>query len=339
MSTRIYPVEPKHYIDGRPGAGYRLDLKDEGVVFEHGPGPDRCDYLGAREASAFEYKGKYYLHYDGAGPNGWVACLATSTDLRHWDRRGPVLPLGDKGTIDSGSASSPWVYNDGKKWHMFYVATPTTTPGPDFVPALPYYTCKAESNSPSGPWRKRYDIIPFRTVAGTHYSITASPGPVIKHNGEYMMFFSTTCATERTPYVRTLSIARTKNLDGAWAVDPKPMVPIEEQVENASVYFEKKSSTWFLFTNHIGIDEQGGEYTDAIWVYWTKDINHWDASHKAIVLDGANCQWANECIGMPSVLVVKNRLALLYDAAPGRSKSHMRRNIGLAWLELPLTTP
>jgi hypothetical protein len=28
------------------------------------------------------------MHYDGAGPKGWLACLATSTDLAHWAKKG-----------------------------------------------------------------------------------------------------------------------------------------------------------------------------------------------------------------------------------------------------------
>jgi len=52
------------------------------------------------------------------------------------------------------------------------------------------------------------------------------------------------------------------------------MVPIEEQIENSSLYYEESIKTWFLFTNQIGIDR--GEYTDAIWVYWSKDPNRWD---------------------------------------------------------------
>jgi hypothetical protein len=34
-----------------------------------------------------------------------------------------------------------------------------------------------------------------------------------------------------------------------------------------------------------------------------------------------------------------DRLAVLYDAPGGNSKSHMNRDLGLAWLELPLTPP
>jgi hypothetical protein len=39
---------------------------------------------------------------------------------------------------------------------------------------------------------------------------------------------------------------------------------------------------------------------------------------------------------MPTVIKVGNRLALLYDGVEGNSTSHMQRNIGLAWMELPL---
>ena len=116
-----------------------------------------------------------------------------------------------------------------------------------------------------------------------------------------------------------------------------PIVPIEEQIENSTLYYEKSNRTWFLFTNHIGIDR--GEYTDAIWVYWSKDLNHWDPANKAIVLDGRNCTWSKKCIGLPSVVQVGNRLAVFYDAPGGDSTSHMKRDVGLAWLDLPLAVP
>jgi len=115
------------------------------------------------------------------------------------------------------------------------------------------------------------------------------------------------------------------------------IVPPKEQIENSSLYFEPANQTWFLFTNHIGLE--GHEYTDAVWVYWTKDLNRWNADDKAVVLDGGNCTWSRTCIGLPSVVKVGNRLAILYDAPGGDSKGHMRRDVGLAWLELPLLPP
>lgn len=323
------------YADGRSRAVLRLDAHDQGVVLAYGDGPDECDKLGAREAILFESDGTYYLHYDGAGPRGWVACLSTSTDLTHWTKRGPILDFGAPGEPDSACACSPWVYFDGRVWHMFYVATNLATPAPDYVPAVPYLTCKAKSSSPSGPWTKQKDVVPFRPQPGTYYSDTASAGEVVKHGDEYLMFFA---AATGPPFRRTLGIARTRDLDAAWEVDPQPIVPLDEQIENSSLYFEPANQTWFLFTNHVGVDARG-EYTDAIWVYWSRDLNHWDPQRKAVVLDGHNCTWSTDCIGMPTVKRVGERLALLYDAPGGTKVDHTRRSIGLAWLTLPLVPP
>ena len=328
------------YADGRPSAHYRLEAKDQGVVLRHGDGPSRCDYLGARDIWVWEHKGNYFMHYDGAGPKGWLACLATSKDAQHWNAKGAVLDFGPADSNDSASASYGTTFLDGNRWHMFYLGTPHTTPAPDYIPGFPYLTMKAESATPTGPWNKRYDVTPFSVKAGTYYSATGSPGHIIQRGDEYLMFFS---ASTANPILRTLSIARTRSLDGAWTPDLSPLVPLTEQVENSSLYFEKKNRTWFLFTNHIGIKD-GLEYTDAIWVYWSKDLNKWDPAHKAVVLDPRNCGWSKHIIGLPSVVRAGKRLAVFYDGntaaqiQPG-VKSHMDRDIGLAWLDLPLVPP
>lgn len=322
---------PSRYPDARPETTLRMDAEDEGVVLKHGDGPNACDSLGAREAIVFEWKGTYYLHYDGAGPTGWLACLATSKDLVHWTKHGPILKLGAPGEDDSATATAPWVFFDGKEWHMYYMGSPNATPPPDRIPAFPYLTLKAKGASPDGPWTKEPGNVPFRVKPGSYYAETASPGQVIQQGDEYLMFFSASMP-------RTLGIARTRNLDGPWAIDPAPILPRAEQIENTSLYFEPTNKTWFLFTNHIGLDRRG-EYTDSIWVYWSKSLQQWDPANKAVVLDGKNCQWSRDCIGMPSVVKVGRRLAVLYDAPGGTSVSHMGRDIGLAWLDLPLHPP
>jgi predicted GH43/DUF377 family glycosyl hydrolase len=308
-----------------------MDAQDQGVVLKHGGGPGQCDAFGAREALIFEEHGIYHLFYDGEGPEGWLACLATSRDMRVWEKKGPVFELGKPGENDSAAACSPWVVFDGKEWHMFYLGTPHSSGGRDKVPSFPYLTLKAKSGSLNGPWAKQPDVIPFRTMQGTYYAETASPGHIVRRGDEYLMFFSASMK-------RTLGIARTKNLNGPWTIDLQPILPPEEQIENSSLYFEPDCQTWFLFTNHIGLDA-GGEYTDAVWAYWSKDLNTWDAKNKAVVLDGHNCAWSKKCFGMPSVAVVGKRLCIFYDAPGGDSTSHMRRDIGLAWLPLPLVPP
>ncbi|MEI2726951.1 MAG: hypothetical protein V9H26_26640 [Verrucomicrobiota bacterium] len=325
------------YPDGRPAAKYRLEAQDQGPVLCHGDGPGQCDYLGARDVWVWEDGGRYFMHYDGAGTNGWLACLATSKDLVHWTKLGPALPLGSAGTDDSASASYGVTYREGKNWHLFYLGTPHTTPAPDYVPAFPYLTLKARAAAPTGPWVKQPDVLPFRTQAGTYYSATASPGHVIEHDGGWLMFFS---ASTSDPILRTLGIARTRSLNDTWRIDTEPIVPAAEQVENSSLHYEPKSRTWWLFTNHVGL-RAGLEYTDAIWVYWTTDLNHWNPEHKAVVLDERNCKWSRHIIGLPSVVKVGKRLAIFYDGnvaeqMPPGVKSHMNRDVGLAWLELPL---
>jgi len=325
------------YQDGRPQATLRMDATDYGVVLRHGDGPSECDKLGARDVWVFEAVGTYYLHYDAAGPTGWLCALATSRDLIHWKKRGPILSLGQPGADDSKSASYGVTYFDGHEWQMFYLGTPNTSPAPDRVPSFPYLTMKARSSSPQGPWQKEAEVVPFRPKPGTYYSTTASPGYVVQHNGEYLQFFSASVLESSPPrrIKRTIGIARTKNLHGTWIVDREPVVPLEEQIENTSLYYQKENRTWYLFTNHVGIKNRR-EYTDAVWVYWTKDLNKWDRTQKAVVLDSRNCKWSPNIVGLPSVVRVGNRLALFYDGLEGAQISHMGRDVGLAFLSLPL---
>lgn len=351
------------YPDNRSSAVDHLAITDHGVVLHHGNGPDTCDIHGAREPVVYEEEGVFHLFYDGAGPKGWRACLATSRDLIHWEKKGPILELGAVGTPDMAAATAPWVIHDGSKWQMFYLGTPNASPAPDFVPAFPYLTLRASAQRLAGPWTKDYTSTPFSPKPGTWYSLITSPGYIIQHNGEFLQYFSGCCdqrpedierdggrsrtiyvdGTSRTIIKRTLGLARTKTLDSAWTIEEEPIVPLAEQVENSSLYYEPANGFWFLFTNHVGCTARGedgiDEFTDAIWVYWTRDPLRWDAGQKAVVLDGSSCRWSTRCVGMPSVVPYHGRLAVFYDAPGNESTSHMGRNIGLAWLELPLHPP
>lgn len=321
--------------DGRAVATLRMEARDAGIVLRSGNGPGRCDELGARDVWVWEHSGRYYMHYDGAGPTGWLACLAESRDLLHWTKRGPALGLGAPGSADGGSASYGITVRASDGWHMFYLGTPNTSPAPDRVPAFPYLVMKATGPSPTGPWRKRPEVVPFRPQPG-YTEVTASPGHVIRRGDEWWMYFS---AAGGSPVLRTLALARTRDLNGPWTVPDAPILPRQEQIENSAIYYEPANGMWFLFTNHVGIT-RGVEHTDAVWVYWSRDPARWDPAQKAIVLDGRNCGWSKTTIGLPSVVRVGKRLALFYDGCedPG-DLGHMRRHIGLAWLNLPLKPP
>jgi len=326
--TGLVVVEnPVSYLDGRPYPSYRLNAVDQGMFLEYGKGPNQCDTMNAREALINYVDGTYYLYYDGAGAKGWVSCLAVSKDLKTWERKGPLLDFGPGGA-DSAAACSPWIIKDDNNlWHMYYLGTPNTTGGVEKIPIAPYLALHATSKSPAGPWTKQYNPVPFSTKEGTYYSMSAYPGHILKQGNEYMMFFG--CADAKVR--RTISIARTKDLNGEWTLDPTPALPVTENLENTSVYYEPTSRIWFLFTNHIG-----DLCPDAVWVYWTKDLNVWNPACKAIVLDGSNCTWSHKCIGMPSVVPVGDKLYVFYDAPGGDSTNEMRRNVGKATLQLPL---
>ncbi len=339
--VRVYTNSLPKGFD-RPSAYYRLDAVDQGRILRHGDGPNGCDALMMREAIVYESDGIYHLYYDACGSmSGYGApCLATSRDLAHWDLKGPALQIGSPGQPDSAGVASPWFYHDGREWHMFYIGCPNRGPAGMECFGNPYLTLKARSASLAGPWTKQYEVIPLRPQPDTYYSVNASPGHIVKSGDDYLMFFSPqTIACGGM--LRSLAIARTRDLNGPWTVDPAPIVPMTEQIENSSLYYEKANGTWFLFTNHIGCSavSEGWDYTDAVWVYWSKDLNHWDPRHKAVVLDGKNCTWSSENIGMPSVVKVGNRLAMFYDAREGTEISHVHRDIGLAWLALPLIPP
>lgn len=335
LNPRITLAQTSSYLDGRPAATKRIKCTDEGIVLRYGDGPDSCDSYGAREAVLNKQGDKYYLFYDGAGKDGWRACLAESNDLKTWVKKGAILSLGKSGSDDAKSASSPWVIRENGVWHMFYLGTPNTSPAPDRIPAFPYLTMKARSKSLEGPWIKQYDVHPFPVDSNSFFTVTSSPGFIVKDHGEYLQFFSGAKLVNGDTK-RTLGLAHTKDLNKTWTIAPAPLFPSEEQIENSSLYYDQKTKTWYLFTNHIGITKENGEYTDAIWVFWSKDIRHWNEQDKAVVLDKENCTWAKGAIGMPAVISVEGRLALLYDGVEGNSTSHMHRNIGLAWIELPI---
>jgi|TARA_B110000483_G_scaffold217025_1_gene269086 hypothetical protein len=111
----------------------------------------------------YEDKGTYYMHYDAAGPTGWLCSLATSKDMLKWEKKGPILDLGQPGESDSKGACYGVTYKDGNQWHMFYLGTPNVTPAPNLIPSFPYLTMKAKGKGPAGPWIKQK---PGRPVDG-----------------------------------------------------------------------------------------------------------------------------------------------------------------------------
>lgn len=345
-----------------------LHLTDRGIVLSPDlPGGEHYAYDGGgvREASVVLHQNTYYLSYDGAMPGAtprsyWNACLAESCDLLHWKKLGPRLlaselrhPGGKPEQFrDLKSASSPWFYFDKDLWHIYYLGADHCNP--EGVPGFCYSTMYAQAKTLTGEWVKRSDLpgrgaeVCFPTGrTGSWDDATASPGQVLENplyspgNGEYryLMFYSGSCSPVTK---RSLGIARTNHLSvtdnfdrregNFWVKDPDPILSPDEDIENSSVFYEEESGLYWLFTNHI----YNNQYTDAVWVYWSKNINRWKESDKAVVVDAAVSSWAKGAIGMPSVVRRGDTLALLYDGVAGDGTGHLGRQIGLCEIALPI---
>ena len=349
----------------------RLNAVDQGIVLSPDPVGGAVytyDGGGIREAIINKVNDSYYMFYDGAGPNGglWRACLATSTDLVHWTKLGAMLKPGIEEHPSSSnveykdwtSATSPWVYNDNGLWYMYYLGSDTENDG---IPGFGYNTLLAKSSSISGPWTKlnsetgKSKYVSFITKPNTWLNLTTSPGHVMQNpkwsgegdmvNKKYLQFISGSGNGDGTVR-RSIGIARTNDLGTAdaynalnpnfWSIDANPIVPATEDIENSSIYYEPANGYYFLFTNHIF----NNAYTNAVWVYWTKDIDHWNVNDKAVVVDINNNSWAKGAIGMPTVVQKdSSTLALVFDGCVGTSTSHLNREIGLVYLSLPLQIP
>jgi len=120
---------------------------------------------------------------------------------------------------------------------MFYLGSPNASPAPDYIPMFPYLTLKAEADSPRGPWRKCYDITPWRSEPGADHRTW---------RGVLQSFSASVNRDFGRGFIeckRTLGIARTKDLDGPWSLDPEPLAPLDDQIENSDLYYEEANGT------------------------------------------------------------------------------------------------
>ncbi|MGS1033099.1 hypothetical protein [Burkholderia glumae] len=340
VGAQIVPSQPIRYADNRPSTYYRLPANDYGVVLPHGTAPGGIDAQGARDVFVYQSGATYYMTYDGSGGPSWNTVLATSDNLTAWTVHGNIMPLGAAGSPDSDCVCYGQTFFDGSQWRMYYTTSASQSSSP-VVPLAPYKAMLAKAPSPTGPWSKGTDVL-IATQSGTYYADTASPGSIVSYQGQNLQFFSAGQIVNGQ-MMRTIGIARASSLDGPWTPDAQPVLPPTEQIENAAVWFQQSTGTYFMFVDHVGLNG-GAEIGDAAWVYWTKDPSHWSASNKAVVMDGQTSNWSKNVIGIPSVVQVGDRLALFYDGDKSVTlraglDGNLHRDIGLAWINLPINTP
>lgn len=92
------------------------NVQDEPVMV---PGPGQYDKDLIAWNQVIKYKGRYYVYYHGSarsGPNKgkWCTCVATSTDLLHWEKypRNPIQPIAQ-------NKSSGILVQDGKRFRLY----------------------------------------------------------------------------------------------------------------------------------------------------------------------------------------------------------------------------
>jgi predicted GH43/DUF377 family glycosyl hydrolase len=338
--AQIVPTQPVVYSDGRVSTSLRLPATDYGIVLPYGTAPDGADAVGARDVFVYQAGSTYYMTYDGAPQTGsWNTVLASSTDLTAWTVHGNIMPLGNVGDPDSNCVCYGTTYFDGSLYHMYYTTSTSGSTSPP-VPYPNYQTMSASAPTPQGPWAKG-GALTFDASANGKDGIT--PGQLVTYNGQYLQFVSTGTKQANESWARTIGIARAASPSGPWTLDTAPALPPSEQLENAVVWYQQSTGTWFLFANHVGI-KNGIEIDDADWVYWSQDPTHWDTANKAVVMDSTASSWSKNVIGIPSVIQIGDRLALLYDGdrSPAQRtglEGNLNRDVGLAWIQLPIKAP
>jgi beta-1,2-mannosidase len=101
--------------------GLHFDVRPEPVlspetVYETGG--------GIEDPRIVQIKGTYYLTYTGYDLRAAQLCLATSTDLIHWQRKGVILPA-YRGTWNTQWTKSGAIVSEkiNGKWWMYYLGT------------------------------------------------------------------------------------------------------------------------------------------------------------------------------------------------------------------------
>jgi len=101
--------------------GVHFNVRSEPVL---SPEADYEKAGGVEDPRVVEIQGTYYLTYTGYDLHSAQLCLATSTDLIHWERKGVIMPA-YRGTWNTQWTKSGAIVPEkiNGKWWMYYLGT------------------------------------------------------------------------------------------------------------------------------------------------------------------------------------------------------------------------
>ena len=145
--------------------GAHFVRRDEPVLV---PSADYEKDGGVEDPRLVQFGGTYYLTYTGYNKKDAQLCLATSTDLIHWERKGVILPA-YKGNWNVKWTKSGAIVPEkigGKYWMYFLGTTPDNKDQMGLASSTDLLHWTEETKAP---------VLPVRT--GQFDSRVAEPGP------------------------------------------------------------------------------------------------------------------------------------------------------------------
>jgi predicted GH43/DUF377 family glycosyl hydrolase len=136
---------------------------------------------GVEDPRLVKFGDRYYLTYTGYNTKDAQLCLATSTDLIHWDRKGVILPA-YKGNWNTGWTKSGAIVPekiDGKYW-MYFLGT---TPDKNDQTGLAYSTDLVHWTEAT-----KTPVLPRRPGQFDSRVVEPGPAPILTPNGIALIY-------------------------------------------------------------------------------------------------------------------------------------------------------
>ena len=199
-----------------------------------------------------EHNNTYYMFYTGVNQTVTQAiCLATSTDLNHWERyeKNPVITTGKWGKWDSNEWSDcrdPVVLKDGKTFYLYYTAMHLNA-----ETNKPEYCIGISTSTDLYNWKDEGFFLLTNSLS------TPPESPfVLKHNGMYYMFY--------TSYKYGTVYLTSKDPVKGWKE-----LPVEKMVlmpgVSASEIYQDKGKYYMSYISHLKNGLHFFEITELIW--------------------------------------------------------------------------